>query len=180
MKISIDHIQEKPLGLHGEEPLENFPVLVRMQANNECVFTGPIRYDITAGREYDHLRVTGRVSTSLTLTCSRCLATYQSAVDSSFTIIFRRGTSDEAALEEEAELSEQDLISAMFSGDEIDLTHEVEEQVAMEVPLKPLCSEDCKGLCHNCGADLNQAPCSCSRENFSIKFSALKDFKAVR
>jgi len=180
VKISIDHIQEKPLGLHGEEPLENFPVLVRMQANNECVFTGPIRYDIIVGREYDHLRVTGRVSTPLTLTCSRCLTTYQSAVDSSFTIIFSRGTSEEAALEEEAELSEQDLISATFSGDEIDLTHEVEEQVAMEVPLKPLCGEECKGLCPNCGADLNQAPCSCSRENFNIKFSALKDFKAVR
>ena len=82
--------------------------------------------------------------------------------------------------EEEIELSEQDLVSATYSGDEIDLTHELEEQVAMEIPLKPLCGEGCKGLCPVCGTDLNQAACSCQREQINLKFSALKDFKVSR
>lgn len=177
MKITVDHIHEKPLALHAEEPVEQFPVLVGMETAGECTFTGPIRSDLTVVREFEHLRVAGSVITSVSLCCSRCLMTYDSAISSDFTIFFRRGTPEEAASEEETELSEQDLISAVYSGDEIDLTHEIEEQVAMEVPLQPLCSENCKGLCSECGADLNQAGCSCSGTAFNFKFSALKDFK---
>ncbi|MBT1071605.1 YceD family protein [Pelotalea chapellei] len=177
MKLSVERIQEKTQTLHAEEPVASFPVLSGMQAEGECVFTGPVTYDINAAREYDHLRVTGRVSVPLTLTCSRCLADYATAVDSSFTIMYRRGTPEEVAAEEETELTEQDLISVTYSGDEIDLSHEIEEQVAMEVPLKPLCSENCKGLCPTCGVDHNQGTCDCSLTPVNFKFSALKDFK---
>lgn len=180
MKISVDHIHEKPLALHAEEPVELFPVLVDMQAAGECTFTRPIRYDVTAVREYDHLRVTGNVNTAVSLHCSRCLTMFDSEIRSDFTIFFRRGTPDESVSEEEVELSEQDLISSTYSGDEIDLAHDIEEQVAMEVPLQPLCSTNCKGLCTECGTDLNQAACSCSGKPFNFKFSALKDFKVSR
>ena len=180
MKISVEHIHEKPLTLHAEEPVTSFSVLSRMQGDGECTFTGPVTFDVSAAREYDHLRVNGRVSVPLQLTCSRCLSDYATAVDSSFTIIFRRATHDEVASEEETELTEQDLISVTYSGDEIDLSHEIEEQVAMEVPLKPLCSEGCKGLCPVCGIDQNKASCDCSRTPVNFKFSALKDFKVNR
>lgn len=180
MKITVDHIHEKPVLLHAEEPVESFPVLARMQADGECTFIGPVRYDLTVAREYDHLRVTGRVSAPVSLACSRCLASFESAIDSSFTILFRKASLQEAVSEEETELNEQDLISATYSGDEIDLTHEIEEQIAMEVPLKPLCGEICKGLCPTCGADLNQAACSCPKDQINFKFSALKDFKVSR
>jgi len=180
VKITVDHIHEKPLALHAEEAVELFPVLVGMETAGECSFTSPITYDVTAAREFDHLRVAGSVHTSVSLCCSRCLATFESEIKSDFTIFFRRGTVEEAASEEETELSEQDLISATYSGDEIDLTHEIEEQVAMEVPLQPLCGRNCKGLCPECGTDLNQASCSCSDKQFNFKFSALKDFKISR
>ena len=177
MKITVDHIHEKPILLHGDEPVDSFPVLVRMQVDGECAFTGTVRYDMTAAREYDHLRVAGRISTPLTLVCSRCLAVFESFVDTGFTILYRKGSSLESSMEEETELNDQDLISATYSGDEIDLTHEIEEQIAMEVPLKALCGENCKGLCPTCGADLNQTTCTCSDNPISFKFSALKDFK---
>jgi uncharacterized protein len=74
-------------------------------------------------------------------------------------------------------LCDDDLIASTYSGDEIDLAHEIEEQVAMEIPLKPLCDEGCKGLCPTCGTDLNTSCCSCSREPVNLKFSALKDYK---
>jgi uncharacterized protein len=179
MKINVERIQEKPFTLRSEEPAESFPVLSRMQAEGECVFNGPVRSDVTAAREFDHIRVSGRVSADVTLVCARCLANYPSVIDSRFTIYFRKGLPHDA-MEEETELVEQDLISATYSGDEIDLTHEIEEQVAMEVPLKPLCSEECKGLCPGCGTDLNQASCSCPSGQASFKFSALKDFKVSR
>lgn len=180
MKIIIDQIGDKPLALHSEEPAAAFPLLAEMQADGACVFTAPVRCDATVVREYDHLRVAGRVVVPLSLVCSRCLVGYESTLDSSFTIIFRKGTAEEARLEEETELNEQDLVSAVYHGDEIDMTHEIEEQIAMEVPFQPLCSDSCKGLCPECGIDLNHDTCSCSGKQFNFKFSALKDFKISR
>ena len=180
MKINVEHITEKPLVLSGEESLEAFPVLLGMQKDRECVFKGPVRFDITAQREFDHLRVTGKVQVLSLLSCSRCLAEFEAEINSSFTIFYRKAIPGEISLEEETELDEQDLVSATYSGGEIDLNHELEEQVAMEIPLKPLCSQACKGLCTVCGEDLNSSACLCSRETVNMKFSALKNFKVNR
>jgi uncharacterized protein len=180
VKISIDQIHDKPITLQCEESALSFPLLAEMQSDGACSFAGPVRCDATVVREYDHLRVAGRVVVPVSLVCSRCLVVYEATLDSSFTIIFRKGTSEEASLEDETELSEQDLVSAVYHGDEIDMTHEIEEQIAMEVPFQPLCSDGCKGLCPECGTDLNHGTCSCSARQFNFKFSALKDFKASR
>jgi uncharacterized protein len=181
MKIIVDHIQDnKPFSLHAEDTIESFPMLTGMQSNGDITFIGPVQSDIIVRKEYDHLRVEGRVNTQVSLTCSRCLATFETSINSLFTIIFRKGTSQNVNEEEEIELDEQDLISATYIGDEIDLAHEIEEQVAMEVTSKPLCSEECKGLCPVCGIDMNKNTCSCSRKELNLKFSALKDFKVSR
>jgi uncharacterized protein len=180
MKIQVDRILDKPFSLQSEEPAESFPVLSGMQSAGECTFNGPVLIDITAAREYDHIKVSGHVGTQVALSCSRCLENFAAPIDSRFTIYYRKGTSLEPTDEEEVELGEQDLISATYTGGEIDLTHEIEEQVAMGIPLKPLCSEGCKGLCPVCGIDLNLSDCSCQRGQTNLKFSALKDFKVSR
>jgi uncharacterized protein len=148
-----------------------------MQDDKSCTITGRIQGDVTVTREYDNIRVAGRITAPLALACSRCLADYSSFVDTSFTIFFRKDEASAASAEDELELGEMDLLSSVYSDDEIDLTHEIEEQIAMEIPLKPLCSDSCKGLCHECGTDLNTSSCSCSKEPVSLAFSALKDFK---
>jgi uncharacterized protein len=180
MKISVDHIQEKALTIQMDEPVDTFPVLLEMQADGTCTFNGPVRGQISAVREYDHLRIAGNVTVPATFICSRCLASYEAQIGSNFTIFFRKGPLGQENDEEETELNDQDLVSATYSDDEIDLTHEIEEQVAMEVPFKPLCNETCKGLCPTCGIDLNQGDCSCGSDEINIKFSALKDFKVSR
>jgi len=180
VKIRIDHIKNTPYELHVEQPVDVFPVLARMQADGECVFTGPVKADIAIEREFDHLKAVGSVHVPITLTCGRCLVTYASSIDSAFRIIFRKETTRHTEVEDETELCDDDLIASTYSGEEIDLAHEIEEQVSMEVPLKPLCDDDCKGLCPSCGADLNTSTCTCPREPINIKFSALKDFKVSR
>ena len=52
-----------------------------------------------------------------------------------------------------------------------------EERVQMAFPMKPLCREDCKGLCVVCGKDLNQGPCACAPETFDPRWEALKALK---
>ena len=179
MKIAVDHILDKPLLLNFEEPVETFQLLAEMQSDQACRFTGPIRGELSIAREFDHLRVNGRVNVPVAFSCSRCLVDYESLIDSNFTIFLRKDVS-EYVDEVEIELREQDLISSSYSGDEIDLTHEIEEQVALEIPVKPLCSYSCKGLCHVCGADLNLSQCSCSNETINLKFNKLKNFKVSR
>jgi uncharacterized protein len=180
VKIVVDHIKDVPVALHIDEPIDTFPLLAGMQDDNSCSFSGRIEGDVTVTREYENIRVVGRVSVPLALSCSRCLADYASFIDTNFTIFFRKETAVAVSSEDELELGEMDLLSSAYSGDEIDLTHEIEEQIAMEVPLKPLCSESCKGLCHECGIDLNTSSCSCSKEPVSLAFNALKDFVVNR
>ncbi len=180
MKLIVDHIKDTPISLHIDEPVGTFPLLAGIQNDKSCCITSNIQGDITVTREYDNIRVTGRITAPLALSCSRCLADFTSFVDTSFTIFFRKETAITSITEDELELGEMDLLSSTYSGDEIDLTHEIEEQVAMEIPLKPLCDDACKGLCHVCGIDLNTSSCTCSKEPESITFSALKDFKVIK
>ena len=175
MKIRVDELKDKTIELSAEEPPEAYPNLLKMQEAGECRFTVPLRINLTIAREYDHIRVNGRVETSLVLNCARCLAEYRMDITSPFTIFYMR---EEGAIQDEdVELSEEDLISATYVGDEIDFAGEISEQVILAMPFKPLCSEECRGLCTGCGVDLNKTRCNCERDVMNIKFSALKNLK---
>lgn len=176
MKVRTDHIKEAVREFAFVEPASSFPILQEMEAAGECRFIGSIQVLVKAGREMDHYRVEGSLTAPIQLVCSRCLCGFERTIASRFTIFFREG---EAAREDEdeVELEEQDLITTGFSGEEIDLLPEIAEQVALEIPVKPLCSETCRGLCPVCGADMNAAPCTCEPEPTALTFAALKDFK---
>jgi uncharacterized protein len=60
-----------------------------------------------------------------------------------------------------AELTDDDVDLYGYDGEEIDLTPLFRDQVVLAVPYAPLCSEDCKGLCPQCGADRNLETCDC-------------------
>ena len=172
MKIRIDEVKKKRLDLNEEVPAEHYPNLVQMEQAGECSFVEPVRAEVSAIWEYDHVRASGSVASAVRLSCSRCLADYQLPIASNFTIFYTKSAGGE--LDEEVELSDEDLISVSYSGEEIDLDFEIAEQVMMEIPFKPLCSESCRGLCTECGADLNAGDCGCDRGGINLKMSALK------
>ena len=179
MKIRIDQIQDKPMVLNLEEPVASFPLLIGMQNDAVCSFDSPVSYNATIVKGHNNLMVSGRVGVTVSLTCSRCLASYKTAIASDFTRVFSRETTEKTLSEDEIELSEQDFVS-VYRDDEIDMNSEIEEQIALEIPFRPLCSDDCKGLCPECGTDLNHISCSCASQQFNFKFSALKDFKVSK
>lgn len=180
MKIKIEHIGESPRSLTVSEPASSFPALAAMIDAGECEFTGPVRSEILASREADQYRIDGQLAVPVKTSCSRCLKPLNLDISSRFTIYFRQEVSQAQQFDDEVELAERDLISTTFTGDELDLLPEIGEQVALEIPLKPLCSEQCKGICPGCGIDMNSSTCSCNNEVFPHKFSALKDFKINR
>jgi uncharacterized protein len=178
LKIRVDEIKDEEIRLVAEEPLNNYPVLLELSSARECEFLSPINVELVVFREFDHIRVNGRVETTVRLSCSRCLAEFDANVKSLFTLFYNKTSG--LPLEEEQELTETDLDSASYEGDYIDFTAEISEQVLMEIPFKPLCKEDCSGLCSNCGADLNTVDCGCSHTETNLKFAALKNFKVIK
>ena len=175
MKIRVDDLKDKTVELFSEEPLSQYSPLQLLEESGECHFPAPLGVHLTVASEFDHVRVSGRLTTTLNLGCSRCLSEFRMEIDSPFTIFYMK----EAGLgqDEDMELAEEDLITAFYEGDEIDFTNEIIEQVMLAIPLKPLCNEDCKGLCPDCGTDLNETGCSCSHDGLNLKFNALKNFK---
>uniref|UniRef100_A0A831TZ87 DUF177 domain-containing protein n=1 Tax=Geobacter metallireducens TaxID=28232 RepID=A0A831TZ87_GEOME len=179
MKIRVDDIVEQPKLLSFHESVEAFPSLAELHSKGEGEFVSPLAVELTVVREYGHIRVKGEVAVRMRFACSRCLVPFESEISSVFTMFYTRGNQI-ATDEDEVELAEEDLVSVSYDGDEIDFAPEIAEQVIMELPLKPLCSEDCQGLCATCGADLNEGDCGCGRAALNFKFSALKDFKVEK
>ncbi|MBC7693775.1 MAG: DUF177 domain-containing protein [Methylotenera sp.] len=73
--------------------------------------------------------------------------------------------------------SGKDLDINYIAEDYIDLADVLTEQIQLQVPFQPLCKADCKGMCTQCGADLNVGRCACAKITASNAFSALKDLK---
>ena len=61
----------------------------------------------------------------------------------------------------EVQIEEEDLSTAFYRDEEIDLMHLVQEQFQLVLPMKPLCRTDCRGLCTVCGGNRNAVPCQC-------------------
>lgn len=172
MKVRVDDIKDKVLHFTAEDPVADYAQISALVAAGECTILSPLRYSLAVVREYDHIKVSGNVQAMVKLACSRCLCEYDTQLDSSFTLIYSKSAGH--PLDEEIELGEEDLISVSYDGPEIDFSPVIEEQVIMEIPFKPLCGEDCLGLCSSCGANLNTAPCDCDRRDVNFKMSALK------
>lgn len=95
-----------------------------------------------------------------TLSCTRCLAPTDTAVASEISLLVISG--EDAESEEERELSDEDIGLLFLGADEELSTRPILlEQLQLDVPMRPLCREDCAGLCPTCGADRNLAPCDC-------------------
>jgi uncharacterized protein len=178
LKIRVVDITEEPKALEASDSYTHYPTLVGVQEAGECAFLSPLTVSLSVAREFDHIRVQGVVTSDVKLRCSRCLVEFDTGIESRFTIIYTK--SAELQPEDEVELGEQDLISATYSGDEIEFDDEIAEQVLLEIPYKPLCSEECKGLCTVCGAERNNTECTCSESAVSMKFSSLKGLKLNR
>ena len=174
MKIRVTDIGDREKVLEAEEPVSAYAVLLEAQKSGECEFTTPISVALSLVQEFGHIRVNGSVSVEVNLSCSRCLSVFSNNISSRFTAYYTKSATLKS--EEEVELSEEDLISVTYSGDVIDFTDEIAEQILLELPYKPLCSDDCPGLCSSCGADLNLGSCSCGNSAAKFAFSPLQGF----
>lgn len=120
----------------------------------------PIVLTADVYRDRDQFRLAGRVRATLELACCRCLELFQLPVDEAFDVLYLPHADD--AAEGERRVEDDDLTTAYYRGQVIDLGQLMLEQFYLAVPMKPLCREDCRGLCSLCGINLNAGQCACA------------------
>jgi uncharacterized protein len=120
----------------------------------------PVHLVMDVHKDRDAVRVNGRVETTLQLECGRCLEPFDVPVTSAFELRYLPYAQN--AGEGEREVGEDDLLTAFYHDDMLDLGELMREQFQLALPMKPLCVDDCKGLCPHCGTNLNRETCICS------------------
>jgi DUF177 domain-containing protein len=135
----------------------------------------PVALAFDIHKDKTHFRLIGQVQTSLELACSRCLEPFTLAVDSSFDLRYQPRSSNTG--EGERAIEEDDLTTAFYENETIDLGQLMREQFYLVLPMKPLCREDCRGLCSICGTNLNRGSCTCARTWDDPRLAMLKRLK---
>jgi uncharacterized protein len=131
--------------------------------------------DFTLDHKDRDLNIKGTVKTAIRFRCSRCTKEYTRDFSAGFDLSYLpqpEWAEDNA----EVELKYEDMEVAYYDGVAFDVNLMVLEQIELAMPMKFVCQEDCKGLCYQCGADLNEGTCSCSRESGDARMSVLLDF----
>lgn len=137
--------------------------------------TAPVNLAFDIYKDKDQFRLVGTVKTTLELPCSRCLEPFVWPVDAEFDLRYQPHSQNTG--EGEQEVEEDDLTTAFYENDEIDLGQLMREQFYLSLPMKPLCSDACKGLCATCGTNLNRGACDCHPQWEDPRFAALRALK---
>jgi uncharacterized protein len=131
--------------------------------------TGEVRKDTKK------VRLTGRVVTTLECDCGRCLEPFAVPVDAPLDVLFLPASENAGSAEQE--IAEDDLGVSYYKDEVVDLGELMREQFYLALPMKPLCREDCQGLCPVCGINRNRETCSCQTTWVDPRMEVLKRFK---
>ncbi len=132
--------------------------------DNEFIqFSKPVKLDLILKSTGDELDLTGSMETELLLVCSRCLETFSHSINIEISEKFSKTLKSE----------DEDII--FINNDRLDLDEIVENNIISMLPIKKLCSKECKGLCHQCGINLNHSTCECANEDIDPRLAKLKE-----
>ncbi len=163
MKVIISEIPEEGLELELKE---------RISPDESIKISSPVHASLRFDKKGPEVIVTGDASGEAEFQCSRCLKTFNMNMDSHIDVVYH--PSAEINKEEHYELKGDELDTGFYKNDTLDTEDILKEQLMLNVPVKPLCSEGCKGLCPKCGADLNITQCNCAASEIDTRLAVLK------
>ena len=123
----------------------------------------------------ERVRISGKLVADVDLTCCRCLNTSRRSLKKGFKLDYRPDPESISIHEESLDYSELGI--GFYHQDRLDLTHVVGEQILLELPMNPVCRSACKGLCDQCGQNLNDGQCSCQRKVLDPRLAVLHELK---
>ncbi len=157
-RLNVGFIINAPIGYNRDFDFDF------LQYKDDDLIISDLQGLVNVGRTPQGLIVQGNFSGKTTLECVRCLEEYQQCLKWEFTELF--------AFSQE-NMTESGLL--VPDDAQIDLQSLVREYAVLEFPIKPICREDCKGLCMECGQNLNEKDCG-HRAEIDSPFLALKEF----
>jgi len=170
MEIQLDRIEDEPL--QWKDPQELPPAALDRP---EVVGLTPISWYGTVSAIGGGYLFDGRLSYAQTLTCPRCLGPSEVPVEARVELLVKTDKGESTMGEYELEAS--DLGELNVEGEILDTQPILMEQLQLNVPMHPLCREDCAGLCPHCGADLNRTTCECDRGPEDPRWAALGELR---
>jgi DUF177 domain-containing protein len=139
----------------------------------------PVHLDVQIHKDKERFRIVGAATTRLELGCSRCLDPFTVPIDSAFDLRYSpaEAEADASSRGDDREVSEDDLDGSVYRDDQIDLNELLREQFYLALPMKPLCRDDCAGLCPQCGTNRNTGTCACVSQWEDPRLAPLKRLK---
>jgi uncharacterized protein len=166
--LCLDAVLEEPVSFVFELPfalaaLDREPLLA----------ISPVRLEGSVVRIEGGFSLEARCAFRGELECSRCLAGYPFELDERFTLLLYPRAAVAAGVRE---LRKDEIDVSEYEDGRIAVAPIAEERVQMAIPMKPLCREECLGLCPQCGKDRNLAPCECGDGAVDPRWTALRAF----
>lgn len=163
MKIIVSEIPENGMELELSETIESDSFLKILS---------PVHAFIRVDKKDSEIFLKGTANVKVQQQCSRCLKIFDVDLKIDIDTLYR--PSKEINIEEHYELKSDELDTGFYRNDEIVVDDLLKEQILLNLPMKPLCSDQCKGLCPKCGADLNITQCNCEVSEVDERLAILK------
>ena len=157
----------------GHSIIERREDATGLELESWCRPVGPLEVVLDVERREERLTLRGAVALDAEQECARCARPFRFHLEPEILLLAeRRGTdaADEAALEQDGEVLYHD-------GLELELKQPIREALILDLPVVLLCRPDCRGLCPQCGKDLNEGNCTCAPSAGDPRWEALKDLK---
>jgi len=136
-------------------------------------YVGNFKTNVALSKFDSQIILDSETGITANLLCDRCAKEFQSVIKSNYRMVylFRVNFDDEESEKEE-------VVYIHPETDKIELDKDIRDYAVLAVPMKNLCSDDCKGLCPKCGKNLNDDPCSCTEENIDPRWEPIQKLKS--
>jgi uncharacterized protein len=172
VKLDLSDIARNP-GSYAEQP-----VVMTVQEVEGMTLTAPVEGKMIVSSTGRVLLLEGAVDTEVELVCSRCGGVYRQPIHAEFQedFVVQPPAPGGQALAIEQDEDEPD-IQLFFPGTlDLNMDELLRQSILLALPIKPLCQDDCQGLCPHCGSNLNEGHCGCVESGANPQLAALQQF----
>lgn len=173
--VNIEEIPEEGVEINEKRP----SFFADIGPYREVKLNNPVNIRCFLKKIYDRVYSRGIVNTLIDIECSRCLEWFKTDIKVEYnSTYFPESINNTFKKNAEIKIKEEDVDIYYYYGEKIDLLPQARDQILLSIPMKPLCRDDCPGLCAGCGKKINNIErCGCSREYIDPRLDVLKKIK---